>query len=123
MSNMFGKYIKELRVDRELSLRQVEAETGISNSYLSQIERGERGIPNSKIIVRLAELYGVSFQSLAQIAGIQASAFFNHAKRKNTKVNNIPVPDEKFIIREYKKLNDQSKELLKTFLQFLSQRK
>ncbi len=123
MSNVFGKYIKDLREDRHLSLRQVEAETGISNSYLSQIERGERDIPNTNILVRLADLYGVSFQSLAQIAGIQASAFFNPAKRKNVIVNNIPAPDEKFIVREYKKLNDQNKELLKTFLQFLVQRK
>ena len=42
--------------------------TGISNSYLSQIERGERH-PGPKLLRRLAALYGVGFHDLLKKAG------------------------------------------------------
>ena len=42
--------------------------TGISNSYLSQIERGDRG-PGPSVLKRLASLYGVDVQDLLKRAG------------------------------------------------------
>ena len=44
----FGEYLKALRRGRHLTLRQVEEHAHVSNAYLSQLERGERGIPNHK---------------------------------------------------------------------------
>ncbi|MCW2762924.1 MAG: family transcriptional regulator, partial [Marmoricola sp.] len=35
-----GEYLHEQRVAAELSLRQLAEQTGVSNPYLSQIERG-----------------------------------------------------------------------------------
>jgi transcriptional regulator with XRE-family HTH domain len=51
-------YLKELREERGLSLRDVQERTGISNSLLSQIERGLRSL-TLKTARPLAELYGV----------------------------------------------------------------
>ena len=50
------------------SLREIQRLTGISNSYLSQIEKGERR-PGPKVLRRLAALYGVGVQPLLQKAG------------------------------------------------------
>ena len=51
-----------------MTLRRVEAETGISNPYLSQLERGERR-PGPRVLKRLASFYGVSAHDLLQRAG------------------------------------------------------
>ena len=61
-----GPLLKQLRGDS--SLRDVRRMTGISNSYLSQIERGDRR-PGPSVLKRLASLYGVDLQDLLKRAG------------------------------------------------------
>ena len=61
-----GALLKRLRGDA--SLRDVRRMTGISNSYLSQIERGDRR-PGPSVLKRLASLYGVDVQDLLKRAG------------------------------------------------------
>ena len=61
-----GPLLKRLR--GEISLRDVGRLTGISNSYLSQIERGDRR-PGPNVLKRLGSLYGVEVQDLLQRAG------------------------------------------------------
>lgn len=67
----FGNYLKRLRLDKKLSLRQVEKAVGISNSYLYQIERGERNVPKLDILRKMATTYDVSFASLLAAARLQ----------------------------------------------------
>ena len=61
-----GPLLRRLR--GEISLRDVGRLTGISNSYLSQIERGDRR-PGPNVLKRLSSLYGVEVQDLLQRAG------------------------------------------------------
>ena len=61
-----GPLLRRLR--GETGLREVGRRTGISNSYLSQIERGDRR-PGPSVLKRLAALYGVEVQDLLQRAG------------------------------------------------------
>ena len=61
-----GPLLRRLR--GETSLRDVGRLTGISNSYLSQIERGDRR-PGPNVLKRLGSLYGVDVQDLLQRAG------------------------------------------------------
>ena len=61
-----GLLLRRLRGD--LSLRDVSRRTGISSSYLSQIERGGRK-PGSNMIGKLAALYNVDEQELMTRAG------------------------------------------------------
>ncbi len=61
-----GQMLKRLRGD--ISLRGVQRLTGISNAYLSQIEKGIRQ-PGPKLLKRLASLYGVGLQELLRKAG------------------------------------------------------
>ena len=61
-----GQMLKRLRGDT--SLRGVQRLSGISNAYLSQIEKGERH-PGPKLLRRLAALYGVGVHELLRKAG------------------------------------------------------
>lgn len=65
----FGLYIKQLRLQRGLTIRQVELYSGVSNSYLSQLENGKRGIPSADIINKIASPLGVSPNKLMSKAG------------------------------------------------------
>ena len=66
-----GTLLKRLR--GETSLRAVQRLVGISNSYLSQIEKGVRH-PGPKLLRRLAALYGVGVHDLLRKAGYLEAA-------------------------------------------------
>ena len=66
MDENIGQMLKRLRGDT--SLRGVQRLSGISNAYLSQIEKGERH-PGPKLLRRLAALYGVGVHELLRKAG------------------------------------------------------
>jgi transcriptional regulator with XRE-family HTH domain len=53
-----GEYIKDQREQAKISLRQLAAAAGVSNPYLSQIERGLRR-PSAEILQQIAKsLFG-----------------------------------------------------------------
>lgn len=64
-----GDYLREQRVKSQLSLRQLAEQTGVSNPYLSQIERGLRR-PSAEVLQQLAKALRVSAESLYVQAGI-----------------------------------------------------
>ena len=61
-----GALLKRLR--GRVSLREVARRTGVSASYLSLIERGEKH-PGVNVVRKLAELYNVDVQQLLRRAG------------------------------------------------------
>lgn len=64
-----GDYLREQRLSHRLSLRQLSELAGISNPYLSQIERGLKR-PSAEILQQLAKGLEVSAESLYVKAGI-----------------------------------------------------
>ena len=64
-----GGYLLEQRQAAQLSLRQLSAVAGISNPYLSQIERGLKK-PSAEILQALAKALRISAESLYVRAGI-----------------------------------------------------
>lgn len=64
-----GGYLREQRESAQLSVRQLSAVTGISNPYLSQIERGLRR-PSAEILHALARGLRISAESLYVRAGL-----------------------------------------------------
>jgi transcriptional regulator with XRE-family HTH domain len=64
-----GAYIREQRRLGHLSLRTLSARAGISNPYLSQIERGLRR-PSFEILQRLARSLEISAETLYIRAGM-----------------------------------------------------
>jgi transcriptional regulator with XRE-family HTH domain len=64
-----GEYIKEQREQAKISLRQLSAAAGVSNPYLSQIERGLRR-PSAEILQQIAKGLRISVEALYVQAGI-----------------------------------------------------
>ena len=64
-----GEYLKEQRVSARLSLRQLARAAGVSNPYLSQIERGLRK-PSAEILQQIAKGLRISAEALYVKAGI-----------------------------------------------------
>ena len=67
--NSLGDYLREQRQSAKLSLRQLSELAGVSNPYLSQIERGLKK-PSAEILQQLAKGLEVSAESLYVRAGI-----------------------------------------------------
>jgi len=64
-----GDYIREQRVTAQVSLRQLARSAGVSNPYLSQIERGLRK-PSAEILQQIANGLRISAETLYVRAGI-----------------------------------------------------
>ena len=64
-----GEYIREQRRHAQYSLRQLADAAGVSNPYLSQIERGLRK-PSAEILQQIAKALRISAETLYVQAGI-----------------------------------------------------
>ncbi len=69
MATALGTKLAAARQERGWSLRRVEADTGIRNAHLSQIETGAIERPEPGILWTLAEAYGLDFDELMRLAG------------------------------------------------------
>jgi transcriptional regulator with XRE-family HTH domain len=90
-----GSFIRQQRERANLSLRRLADTAGISNPYLSQIERGIRK-PSAEILSRLSRALEISANSLYSKAGfldeelqsptiseaIQADALLSSSQKK-----------------------------------------
>ena len=61
--------LADIRKLRGHSLRAVEEATGISNAYLSQLERGDAQKPSPDKLQALATFYDVPYEDLMRAAG------------------------------------------------------
>jgi len=64
-----GDYIREQRESAQVSLRQLARTAGVSNPYLSQIERGLKK-PSAEILQQIAKGLRISAETLYVRAGI-----------------------------------------------------
>lgn len=65
----FGKYIESLRMERDLSQRQLAELAGISNTEIWRIESGERKKPSPGILKVIAPHLCVTYEELMVKAG------------------------------------------------------
>jgi transcriptional regulator with XRE-family HTH domain len=68
MTSPLGEFIRRQRELQELSMRQLADLVGISNPYLSQIERGLRE-PSEKVLDAIAENLQLSADALHEHGG------------------------------------------------------
>jgi transcriptional regulator with XRE-family HTH domain len=64
-----GGFIRDLRQTAKISLRQLAEQAGVSNPYLSQIERGLRK-PSAEVLQQLASALRVSTPAMYLRAGL-----------------------------------------------------
>lgn len=67
--NDLGNFLASARRNRALTLRDVEAASGVSNAYLSQLERGHIKQPSPNVLHALAACYRISYALLMGRAG------------------------------------------------------
>lgn len=70
-SRDLGEFIRELRSNARISLRQLAEQAGVSNPYLSQIERGLRK-PSAEVLQQIANALRVSTPLMYLRAGLLA---------------------------------------------------
>ena len=89
-----GELLKLLRGDR--TLRRVETDTGISNSYLSNLEMGRKQ-PGIKSLSKLAAYYDVPLNGLLDQAGLP----YDHRAANRHEVLTNPRANQDEILRSY----------------------
>ena len=97
-----GEYLREQRQSAQLSLRQLSEVAGISNPYISQIERGLKK-PSAEILQALAKALRISAESLYVRAGILD---------ERTDLGELPVVDVTDAVLADPKLNDRQRAVL-----------
>lgn len=93
--NEFGSYLRQLRKDRGLTLKELEKLAGLSYSYLSQLETGSRGTkgrPLPDVLDKLAGPLRVSYSELMIKAGYwQSIVDYDKSREENTLILHVPV--------------------------------
>jgi transcriptional regulator with XRE-family HTH domain len=120
MKTNFGDFLRKVRKERKMSLREVERKVKISNAYLSQLERGDRSIPTINILTRLASVYGLDIdvlieKAVKEIQNKKDKDFY--IKKRND--YDVPAPDIVYIIESYDLLSENGKKQLSKYLKFL----
>lgn len=97
-----GDFIRRQRELNELSMRQLAELVGISNPYLSQIERGLRE-PSEKVLDSIARNLELSAETLYEVGG---------RKRGDAGDDETEVPPVVAAIREDKELTARQRQAL-----------
>lgn len=105
----FGKYIKEIRTNKSLTLRETAKRTKVSHPYLSQLETGENKKPTPEIIKKLAEGLNVNYYDLLVSAGYIDQIETDLAKAEYILNEDISQKEEQSL----EKINQFSKNLIK----------
>jgi transcriptional regulator with XRE-family HTH domain len=66
--NQFGKAFRDERLAARMTLRSTSLEVGKSISYLSDVEHGRKGVPDTETVAKLEAALGVTDQRLSKIA-------------------------------------------------------
>lgn len=93
-----GLYLKELRLKNNLTTKQVEVKTGISNSYISLIERNKRK-PSAEILNKLAKAYQAKAEDLLRLIGYLPSIKTKYSFQQ-IPIYNIATTKKPFLISE-----------------------
>ncbi len=65
----FAEYMRNLREGQKLSVREAAAKSGVSVSYITQIENERRKTPSPQVLKKLAPAYNVPVRDLLKAAG------------------------------------------------------
>lgn len=112
-STKVGELLHRLRVEKGVSLRTVERETGVSNAYLSQLESGKAEQPSPHILHKLAGYYGIHYSRLMEAAG--------HLKPADETGVGAASSIQAALMDEG--LNQREQEMVVKFIEFLRQEK
>ncbi|MBI3589824.1 MAG: helix-turn-helix domain-containing protein [Candidatus Melainabacteria bacterium] len=126
----FGVVLKKARKEKKLSLRQVEKETGISYSYLSQLESGTRGLPGFSTFLVLGHFYPSykdalincypqpSFQVNEDSISVK-NMLEGEFQGNKIVLENYKSKSLKILVRDYLRLTEEGMKDLRQYLDYL----
>lgn len=80
----FGAYLKELRLEKGITLNKLADDIGFSNAYLSQIETGKKKkMPTPEFLQKISESLDVSYSVLLNKAGYDELSIANNLMEEN----------------------------------------
>jgi|GEM_PF-1113661 len=85
----FGKYLKKLREEKDISQKELAEKAGVSSAELSRIETGHRKKISPNVIKAIYPYLGVSYESLLSRAGYLDSDSVNNKILMNLETENI----------------------------------
>lgn len=107
----FGEFLKSTRKNKKMTIRQLELYSGVSNAYISQLERGIKGIPSPDILQKLAKPLGLEYEELMSSAGYiegnETTRLLDKFLYHIADTYNL----EELIIKEYGKVDEDFKSL------------
>lgn len=92
-----GEYLKDLRAKRNLTLRDVQEMSGVSNAYVSQIENGARQRPHPDILKKLAAALEVEMETLLKLAGYVEDKVYTAAEEEINRAFRQVVADRRYV--------------------------
>lgn len=108
----FAKYMKSLREKKGLSALEVQVGCGVSQPYLSKIEKGY-AIPSPQILKKLANFYNVPYHHLMVKAGYIEPDYFGQDSIDKDWPGLLNV-----LRRGAKQLTDEDKERIAKIIEF-----
>ncbi|AIC95416.1 helix-turn-helix domain-containing protein [Shouchella lehensis] len=69
MSASFGQFIKELRIDKEITIKELASMSGVSAAQISRLESGVRKSSKPETVKALADALGVDHKTAMERAG------------------------------------------------------
>lgn len=73
VSNNLGATLKYWRERKNLSLQELFERTGVSNSYISRLERGDRKAPSIPILSTIADGLGIPLSLLIDVSTTEST--------------------------------------------------
>lgn len=122
-ANNFGLYIRKLRNDREMTIRQLELYSGVSNSYLSQLENGKRGIPSPKILEKLSKGLKVPYNELLIKAGYADESHIDSERDKIIQRISTDFPDADLMFNDLAGMSAEELQEVYEFIKFKKSQK
>jgi transcriptional regulator with XRE-family HTH domain len=127
MENIFGDYLKELRLKREYSINQLALKSDVSGAHISRLENGLRPPPSPEIINKLAKALGVKPNKFMELAGyIQERPTLPEQKIKDALSGDPELSEfwESLSQREdlkilFKQTRDMSPEAIKRIIRYI----
>lgn len=68
LSEGFGEKLKEIRVSKDMSLKDIEEICGVSASYIWRIEIGEKKSPSIPILAKISKAYNINLMDMLKMA-------------------------------------------------------
>lgn len=94
LRHMLGEVIRDYRLNRDMTLREVSAKAGVALGYLSEIELGKKEA-SSEFLFYISEAMGVRLSELLVEAGSRLSSY------ETPQTITVPdtIPEEFFVGR------------------------